>query len=146
MTTLKYQAWPELLSQFQKEMSKVMGRETDSSNIATSQWMPAVDIKEEADHFVIIADIPGVNPKDIHITMENGLLTIRGEREANQEENTENYSRIERSRGVFYRRFSLPDTADSENISAKGKHGVLEIVIPKVQKAQLKKIDIQVEE
>lgn len=115
----------------------------DNSLVETSDWAPCVDIKEEAGRFILYADIPGVDPKDIEITMENGVLTIKGERMSLREEKKEGYTRVERSQGTFYRRFALPDTADPERISAKGKHGVLEIVIPKREIAKSKKIKVE---
>lgn len=150
MTILRYQPW-SALNQLQDEVNKIFERgiqtqETDTSKIATSQWLPAVDIKEEDNHFLIFADIPGVDPKNIEISMENGVLSIKGEKHFEKEDKGNNYSRRERSTGIFYRRFSLPDTADAESISAKGKHGVLEIMIPKIKKSQPRKIDIQVQE
>jgi HSP20 family protein len=90
-----------------------------------------VDIKEEADRFVLYADIPGVDPDAIDIQMDKGLLTIKGERSSVRREEGERYSRVERSHGVFHRRFALPDSADPDGITASGEHGVLEIVIPK---------------
>jgi HSP20 family protein len=148
---MSYQSWPSLVNQFQSEVGKLFERsfptaEGDASKIATAQWTPSVDIKEEANRFVIRADIPGVNPKDIHVSMENGILTIRGERQHEKEEKSENYFRTECARGVFYRHFSLPESADAENISAKGKHGVLDIIIPKRPKDQARKVDVRVEE
>jgi len=115
----------------------------DNSNIVTSQWRPAVDIKEEENRFLIQADVPGVDPKDIEITMENGVLTIRGERSDETKKEGEGYTRVERVRGSFYRRFSLPDTADADHIEAQGKNGVLEVVIPKKEKAKPKRITIK---
>jgi len=115
----------------------------EESNIATSGWMPSVDIKEENDKFVFLADIPGVDPKDIEVTTENGTLTIKGERKVETEEEREGYKRIERSRGSFYRRFSLPDTADTEKINAKSNNGVLEISVPKTDKVKARKIEIK---
>ena len=115
----------------------------EESNIVTSRWTPAVDIREEDDRFVIHADVPGVDPKDIDVTMENGVLTIKGERKTESEEEREGYKRVERSRGAFYRRFSLPDTADSDKINAKSKNGVLEIVIPKHEVVQTRKIAVK---
>ncbi|MCB1612667.1 MAG: Hsp20/alpha crystallin family protein, partial [Xanthomonadales bacterium] len=103
----------------------------DQSNVVTSQWAPHVDIKEEPGRFVIQADIPGVDPKDIEVHMEKGILSIKGERKHEAKQENEKYTRVERSHGVFYRRFALPDSADAEGISANGKHGVLEIIIPK---------------
>jgi HSP20 family protein len=108
----------------------------------TSHWSPAVDVKEEADRFVILADLPGVDPKDIEVSMENGVLSIRGERKSEKEEDRDGFHRVERVRGTFYRRFSLPDTADSERIEAHGKDGVLEIAIPKQKKVQPRKITV----
>lgn len=103
----------------------------DQSNVVTSQWAPRVDIKEESNRFVILADIPGVDPKDIDISMDKGILSIKGERKAQDKIETDRYTRLERSRGTFYRRFSLPDSADAEGIKATGRHGELEISIPK---------------
>jgi HSP20 family protein len=115
----------------------------DSSMVETSRWAPAVDIKEEPARFVLFADIPGVDPKDIEISMESGILTIKGERVATHPEEKEGYTRIERSKGSFYRRFALPDTADADKITAEGKQGVLRIIIPKSEKAAAKKIKVE---
>lgn len=116
----------------------------DESSAATVGWQPAVDVKEEDKQFVITADIPGVDPEDIEVHMENGMLTIQGERETKEEKKEDKgFSRVERSYGKFYRRFSLPDTADAESISAKGKHGVLEIQIPKRSASTARKIQVK---
>lgn len=102
----------------------------------------AVDIKEEADRFVLQADIPGVKPEEMNINMEDGVLTIKGEKKTEAKTDEEGYKRIERTYGSFYRRFSLPDTANSDAISAQSKHGVLEIIIPKREAIQPKKIQV----
>ena len=104
----------------------------DQSSIATCDWIPAVDIKEEKDRYVLRADIPGVDPKDIEIIAENGILTLRGNRPGETRETRAGYSRVERPCGSFYRRFSLPDTADLARIAARSANGVLEIGIPKL--------------
>ena len=117
--------------------------DADRSSVATSAWTPAVDIKEEAQRYVITADVPGVEPKDIDITMENGVLTIKGERRSEASTDGNGYKRVERSYGGFYRRFSLPDTADSEGISARSEHGVLEVVIPKKEALQPRRIEVK---
>jgi len=116
--------------------------EDEETSVATSAWTPAVDIKEENERFVIHADIPGVSPEHVEITMESGVLSIKGERAYDHKEERKDYKRMERVRGTFYRRFSLPDTADAEKISATGKNGVLEIVIPKHPVAQPRKIEV----
>lgn len=134
-------------TQLQKELERLfdpraLGNE-DISSVATCDWIPAVDIREEANRFVIHADIPGVDPKDIDITMENGVLTLKGERLSERKEEREGYKRVERARGTFYRRFGLPDTADAGRISARGANGVLEIVIPKQEYTQPRKITVE---
>ncbi|MEO7200063.1 MAG: Hsp20/alpha crystallin family protein [Dokdonella sp.] len=116
--------------------------EGDQSNVVTSQWMPRVDIKEEEGRFVILADIPGVEPKDIEINMDKGILSIKGERSSGSTSQGERFSRVERSHGSFYRRFALPDSADAEGISAEGKNGVLQISIPKKPESTPRRITI----
>ena len=111
--------------------------------MSAADWVPAVDIKEEDTRFVIHADVPGVDPDDIEVRMEDGVLTIKGERQSEDKEEREGYKRIERVRGSFFRRFSLPDTADAEGITAKAKNGVLEIIIPKHEKVQPRRIEVQ---
>ncbi len=144
MTLVRYEPW-NLVNQFRREMDRFYdpANEIDeTSSVATSDWTPAVDIKETAEAFEIHADIPGVDPKDINVNMEDGILTIKGERESKSEEEHQGYKRVERSRGTFYRRFSLPDTANADKISAKSRHGVLEITIPKQEKVQARKISV----
>ena len=114
----------------------------DQSNVVTSQWTPRVDIKEEADRFVIFADIPGVEPKEIEIHMDKGILTLKGERSIESAKETERFSRVERAHGTFYRRFALPDSANPEGIAATGKHGVLEISIPKKPETTPRRIQV----
>jgi HSP20 family protein len=92
---------------------------------------------------VILADIPGVDPKDIEVSMDKGILSIKGERNAENKEQARKYTRVERSWGSFYRRFALPDSADADGISASGKHGVLEISIPKKAETTPRKIEIK---
>lgn len=146
MLLTRYEPW-NAMRQLQNEMSRVFdsavtGAE-DGSNVVTSRWTPAVDIKENSEQFVITADIPGVEPKDIEVTMENGVLTIKGERKLEARDGGDNgYRRVERAYGSFYRRFTLPDTADAEAIAASGKHGVLEVVIPKRAALQPKRIAV----
>jgi HSP20 family protein len=114
----------------------------DASNVVTSQWAPRVDIREDEQSFVILADIPGVDPAQIEVSMDKGILTIKGEREAAASEANGKFTRIERARGAFHRRFALPDSADAEGITANGKFGVLEIVIPKKAQATPRRITI----
>ncbi len=118
------------------------GNGNDDSSVVTSQWMPLVDIKEEAERFVLQADIPGVDPKDIDVQMDKGLLTIKGERAMEPRTETERFSRTERVHGVFHRRFALPDSADPDRITASGHNGVLQIIIPKKPETTPRKIQV----
>ena len=115
---------------------------TDESSVVTSQWVPLVDIKEEANRFVLYADLPGVDPQDIEVQMDKGILTIKGERRGERTMETESFSRIERRHGTFHRRFALPDSADPEGISASGHNGVLQIVIPKRPETTPRRIQV----
>ena len=142
MSMMKYEPWG-LLEQMRREMERAVDTRTaEGSSVATSDWVPAVDIKEDADSFVIVADIPGVDPKDIEVHMENGMLTIKGEKESEKKEEREGYKRVERSFGSFYRRFSLPDSADPDKITVSSNHGVLEVRIAKHEKVQPRKISV----
>ena len=116
----------------------------DHDHGTVTDWVPAVDIKEDTERFLIHADVPGVKPEDIEITLENGVLTLRGTRntEAGADEN--GFRRVERVRGQFFRRFTLPDTADAESIEASFTHGVLEVVIPKLPEVQPRRISVRV--
>ena len=143
MNVVHYEPW-SLLNQFD-QLRTPPHRRTDKAadtRAVSGDWSPAVDIKEETERFVIHADIPGVDPKDIEVHMENGILTIKGQRQAESREEREGYKRIERVRGSFYRRFSLPDTANAEGITATSQHGVLELMIPKQHKAQPRRIEV----
>lgn len=150
MSLVRYEPL-SLFDRFQREVNRMglfdsLASEVladDNTDVAVSHWRPAVDIKEEDHRFLIKADIPGVDPKDIEITMEDGVLTIKGERTSDKEEKRQDYRRVERSRGTFYRRFSLPDTANADKIEAKGKDGVLEIAIPKHEKVLPRRISVK---
>ena len=140
-TITRYEPWG-LLNQLQNELQRAHEGEAGEGSIATAEWAPAVDIKEETERFVLHADIPGVKPEDIDVSMEEGVLTVKGEKNTEATIDKEGYKRVERNYGTFYRRFSLPDTADSESISAKSKDGVLEIIIPKKEAVKPKKIAV----
>ena len=130
---------PGLLNRLLNEdFDRLMAREPDT----VSDWTPAVDIREAQDHYLITADLPGVRPEDIDVTMENGILSIEGKRDDESSTASEGYKRYERVRGSFLRRFALPDTANGEDIEAKTVHGVLEITIPKHAEPAPKKISV----
>ena len=141
MAIARYEPW-SLLHQLHRELDRARETGNGEGSAVTAEWAPAVDIKEEADKFVIQADLPGVKSEEIDVSMEEGVLTIRGERKTDASTNKEGYKRIERTHGTFYRRFSLPDTANPDAVSAKFNLGVLEIVIPKREPVQPKRINV----
>jgi HSP20 family protein len=140
--------WP-VAGRFPREFADAFNQlfeleSSDQSNVVTSEWAPRVDIREEDKRFVIEADIPGVDPKAIEINMDKGVLSIRGERKTEHKIEDGKYTRVERAHGIFHRRFALPDSANPDGIRATGRHGVLEIEIPKRPETTPRKIDIEV--
>ena len=127
---------------FNRFFNSLFPRYEEESKVTGQDWSPAVDIKEEANRYIIHADVPGIQPEDTDISLEDDVLTIRGERKFDNEEDKENYKRVERVRGTFFRRFNLPDTADQNKVTAKCKDGVLEVVIEKQEKVLPRKITI----
>lgn len=125
--------------------SNLIEWERDFPALQMTQWTPKIDIKDKDGQYLIRADVPGVNPKDIEITLENGILTLKGKKESETKEEKSDYVRIERSTGSFYRSFNLPGVGDSSKITAKAKNGVLEISVPKNNKPSPQKIQIKEE-
>ena len=111
---------------------------------ATAAWVPAVDVFEEPESIRIVAEVPGVKPEDVKISLENSVLTIHGTKQQVAEEGTERVHRYERSYGTFERSFTLPASVDAGNIKADYEHGVLTVTLPKVEKARPRHIDVQV--
>ncbi len=110
----------------------------------TSQWAPPCDVFEYHDAIKIVAEIPGVKPEDVKLSLENNTLTIRGEKKQVAEENTERLHRYERSYGAFERVFSLPSTVDPEKIEAKYDAGLLTVTLPKAERARPREIPVHV--
>lgn len=144
MTIVRYQQPWGLPQDFFNEVGRFFERtgESDASSAATADWVPPVDIHEHADRFVILADVPGVDPATIEVTLEKGVLTLSGNRDVPVESEGVERRRAERSSGRFYRRFALPDTVDSDAVSASGKNGILEVVIPKRAQVQPRRIAV----
>jgi len=145
MSLIRYNNPWNLFNQLQRELvnPELTKLNDDDASVATANWAPSVDISENDTEFTLVADIPGVNPDEIDISMEKGVLTIKGERNTENVEEKDNYRRVERQSGVFYRRFTLPDSADADKIAAKSEHGVLTITIPKQEVALSRRIEIQ---
>jgi HSP20 family protein len=138
MTIVGYEPWA-LFGRLQRQLDQASA-ETDAASIS---WIPHVDIREENERFVVAADLPGVAGKDIEITAEKGVLTIRGERRSEKKAAGEGYERVERASGTFLRRFTLPESADAEAIKATHANGVLEVSIPKRPQEQPRRISVE---
>ena len=144
MSLVRYEPWRGM-DQLQEEINRLFSSwSNNESTSATADWVPSVDINEYDDSFQLQVDVPGVDPKDVEITLDNGVLTISGERQYVKRENDEGMMRrrSERAYGRFYRRFILPDTVDGDKVKATDRHGVLEISIPKQAKALPRRIKV----
>ena len=108
------------------------------------QWSPTADISETDREYIVRAELPGVARKDVKVTVEDGVLTLSGERQYEKEDKSERFHRVERFQGSFARSFSLPDCADASAISAESKDGTLTVHIPKTESAKPKAIDVKV--
>ena len=106
-------------------------------------WLPAIDMMERKDEIVVRADLPGLQERDIEVRVQDGMLTLRGERKDEREEKDENYYYCERSAGKFFRTLALPAGVDAEHVKATFKNGVLEVHIPRTKEAKAKKIEIK---
>jgi len=131
-----------LSSLFDSDASSRRGNGRESMTVA--EWAPVVDITEDEKSYVIKAELPEVKKEDVHVGVENGVLTITGERKAEKEEKGKKYHRIERSYGVFARSFALPENIDANRVAAAYKDGVLTVTVAKSEKAQPKQIEIKV--
>lgn len=150
MAIVRYEPW-HVVNRLHQTLDQVFNNQFSNDGALTSpeassspsvSWVPRVDIHEEKDRFVVLADVPGVDAKDIDITAENGVLTVRGERKVEKRETESGYERIERVSGSFLRRFTLPEGANTEQIKAKQTNGVLEVTIPKTPAVQPRRISI----
>ena len=108
-------------------------------------WAPAVDIYEHEGNIVLKAELPGIDPKDVDVRLENNTLTLRGERQLDNEVKQESYHRVERAYGAFTRSFTLPSVVDQDKIKADYKDGVLKVTLPKREEAKPKQINIGVQ-
>jgi len=147
MAIVRWEPFRDLLAT-QKEFDRLF-REAFSpmfgeQDLSTRTWAPAVDIFENENNLVMKADLPGIDPKDVEIKVEDGTLYLKGERKFEKETKEENYHRVERSYGAFSRSFSLPTSVDSEKVAAEYKDGQLILTLPKREEAKPKTIKINV--
>jgi HSP20 family protein len=134
----EFEDFPAGLRVFQDSLSRLF------SEPASRPWSPPVDIFETENELVLKADVPDVDPKNVGIQLENGTLTLKGERKFEEEKKDRGFHRIERAYGKFVRAFSLPDTVDGEKVKADYKNGVLTITLPKKEVAKPRTINVEV--
>jgi len=134
------------LSSLRREIDTLFDRFFEGWPFRTSairQWVPSVDVSETAQEVIVQAELPGMDPKDIDISVQGNLLTLKGERKQEKEEEGANYHRIERSFGAFSRTIQLPAEVDMEKVNAVYKNGVLRVTMPKTQAAASRKIEVK---
>jgi len=142
MSMLRYQPIT-LFDHFNNDINRYLVKNRGKAAAGQERdWAPAVDIREEESRYLLSADIPGVDREKIEITLEDGVLTIKGERREESATSGQDFRRKERVHGTFMRQFTLPETVDSLNISAAVKDGVLDVIIPKLAKPQPTRITI----
>jgi HSP20 family protein len=126
------------LRTFEDEFDRLMGRA-----YSRDTWMPALDVKESSDRFEVTVDLPGLEPTGVNVTFEEGMLTISGKRQFQEEDKGDTWHRIERGFGTFARSIRLPQTADPERIEASFDKGVLRVSVPKTEQAKPRTIEVR---
>ena len=144
MNITRFEPWT-FVDLLHRDLDRLVGgrRVASDDQSPVADWVPAVDIVEEKDRFVLRADVPGVQPEDIDVSMDNGTLSISGERRAIATEEDAGVQRIERATGRFLRRFTLPETANAEAVAARSANGILEVTIPKAPEIQARRITVE---
>ena len=145
-TLVRWDPFRDLVG-IQDELNRLFGRTYTGGEAlrpsAAGAWMPAMDVFETEDAIVAKLELPGIEPGDVEVAVEDSTLTVSGKREFESETNEENYHRVERRYGSFSRSIALPQTADVEKVSARFDRGVLEIAVPKAARAKPKRIEIE---
>src|ERR1044072_6250286 len=145
MTIVRYDPFRDLRT-LQEEVNRLFStnltRAFDDEGIGRGAWAPSVDIYENKDQIVLEAELPGMKQEDFDLTIENNVITLRGERKFEKTEETDNYHRVERSYGSFTRSFTLPHTVSAEEAKAEYSNGVLRVTLPKREEAKSRRIEI----
>lgn len=141
MNIIRYRPSNSILDSFQNELNTLLG--DSSREAAYSRWTPHVDVQTKEDKYIVYADIPGVDPKDIQVHMDGNVLSIEGERKSETRDESETYTRTERYFGHFSRSFTLPEDVAEKDIDAKCNKGVLCLIIPKTEKKKPRRIEVK---
>jgi HSP20 family protein len=144
MNLTRFEPW-SIVDMLHRDLDRLAARRLPAADgdAAVTDWVPAVDIIEEKERFVLRADVPGVDPADIEISMDAGVLSVAGKRSQEPRQEDAGLQRMERVSGRFFRRFSLPDTADAEHIKANCRNGILEVSIPKLPAVRARRIEVE---
>jgi HSP20 family protein len=135
------------LTNLRTEMDRLLDRFWETPEMpATMEWVPAIDVSEQKEMFLVQAEIPGIEPKDVEIMLRDQVLTIQGQKKQEKEEKTENYYHRERSQGTFLRRIQFPVPVDAKKVSALFRNGLLTITLPKMQGSEGTHIPIKTEQ
>lgn len=148
MNLIKWDPFREL-EDVSSRLNRIFGRPLartgqDNEMLATADWMPSVDISETDAAYLIKGEIPGVRKEDVKVTLQDGMLTIQGERKQEKEEKNKKFHRVECSYGNFVRSFRVPDDADESAVKAEFKDGMLNVTLPKSAKAKPKSVDVAI--
>ena len=148
MNIIKWDPFREL-EDVSARLNRLFGRtpartESDNEMLAMADWTPSVDISETGDAYLIKGEVPGVKKDDVKVTVQDGMLTIQGERKREKEEKGKRFHRVECSYGSFMRSFRIPDDADENKVKAEFKDGMLNVTLPKTEKAKSKSINVSV--
>jgi HSP20 family protein len=144
MNMIKYDPFRELRS-LQDEMTRLFVGAVPRGNgeqMASGSWIPSVDIYEDQDKLVLEADLPGLKRRDFEISVENNVITLKGERKFEKKVEGDNYHRVERSYGSFSRSFTLPQTVTADGATAEFENGILHVTLPKREETKARKIEI----
>ena len=147
MTLVRWDPFRELedmSERLNRVFSRPSLRNSGKENLTVADWMPTVDISETDGEYLIKAELPEVKKEDVKVTVENGVLTLQGERRQEKEEKSKRFHRVERSYGSFVRSFSLPESVEESSVKADYKDGVLNLHLPKSEKVKPKAIDVKV--
>jgi HSP20 family protein len=147
MTLVRWDPFRELedmSERLNRVFSRPSLRSSGKENLTVADWMPTVDISETEGEYLIKAELPEVRKEDVKVTVENGVLTLQGERRQEKEEKGKRFHRVERSYGSFVRSFTLPESVDESSVKAEYKDGVLNLHLPKSEKVKPKAIDVKV--
>jgi HSP20 family protein len=139
--------WDKLpvFSSFQDEMNRVLDNFFNRESSYGADWKPVVDVAETENDIVVKAEIPGIDPKDIDVSITGDKLTLKGEKKEEKENTGKCYHRVESSYGSFKRVITLPASVDVDKVAAEGKNGILEITLPKKEESKAKKISVKVD-